>query len=54
MPFGIHEGDRMEDVPATYLLWLEQGDEITPEVQDYINWARSALLAEIRHGGKFW
>lgn len=22
MPFGKHKGDRMQDVPAQYLLWL--------------------------------
>lgn len=56
MPFGPHEGVQMEDVPASYLLFLEQTTllETYPEVQLYIDWARHALTEEVKHGGKTW
>lgn len=54
-PCGKYEDTIMEDVPASYLLWWEQEENCPPEVLAYIEWARSALIAEIAHGGaKLW
>lgn len=53
-PYGKYEGTVMEDVPASYLLWAEQQDNCPPEVRAYIEWARSALVAEVKHGSKLW
>ena len=38
MPFGKFKGERMEDIPAWYLLWLLKQDWITdwPDVHEYI------------------
>lgn len=40
MPYGLHEGTPMKDVPADYLLFLNDEGKTSPEVQDYIdrNW----------------
>lgn len=40
MPFGIHKGLQMADVPAKYLLWLYENNRTGPLVRIYIeeNW----------------
>lgn len=48
MPFGMHRGKRMEDVPASCLLWLwEEGHWDKPgPLHDYIANALTALMKE--------
>jgi uncharacterized protein (DUF3820 family) len=53
-PCGKYDLTRMEDVPASYLLFWEQQDDCPPAVLAYIEWARSALVAEVKHGAKLW
>lgn len=53
-PEGKYQDTRMEDVPASYLLWWEQQPDCPPLVRGYIEWARNALKAEIEHGAKLW
>lgn len=54
-PWGKYEGTPMEDIPASYLLWVEQQDPPPPpKMQAYIDWARSALEQEVHHGSKLW
>lgn len=39
MPFGQHEGERMADIPDSYLLWLRKQDGIrwsAPRVWAYL------------------
>jgi uncharacterized protein (DUF3820 family) len=36
MPWGIHKGKRMEQVPAKYLMWLLDNNKVTGEVRVYI------------------
>ena len=36
MPFGKFKGDKMENVPAKYLLWLYNNDKCFGLVKDYI------------------
>jgi uncharacterized protein (DUF3820 family) len=46
MPFGKYKGEKMEDVPASYLLWLRDrgcGDLL---VKGYIEENLAALLKE--------
>ncbi len=41
MPFGIHKGKLLQDVPAQYLVWLHsQGDTPNIQLNNYIfnNW----------------
>jgi hypothetical protein len=51
MPFGKHRGKRMEDVPASYLLWLwDNGvwQEPNKPIHDYIKSSWSALLHDCK------
>jgi uncharacterized protein (DUF3820 family) len=36
MPYGVHKGKKMEDVPAKYLIWLHDNDKCSSEVKAYI------------------
>ncbi len=36
MPFGKFKGDKMENVPAKYLLWLYNNNKCFGLVKDYI------------------
>ena len=36
MPFGKYQGKRMEDVPASYLLWLYSENKTFSNLRDYI------------------
>ena len=36
MPFGIHKGKAMVNVPASYLMFLWESKKLTPEVLEYI------------------
>lgn len=48
MPFGEYEGQKLDDVPADYLLDLEEDNDARlqefPEVQAYIDVNRAALV----------
>lgn len=49
MPFGKHKGKTMEEVPASYLLWLwDESVWAQPErdIHAYIKESMSALLKE--------
>ncbi len=51
MPFGKHKGRRMEDVPASYLLWLwDNGvwQEPHKPIHGYIKDSWSALLMDCK------
>lgn len=36
MPWGKYKGDKMENVPAEYLLWLYENDKCSGNVKEYI------------------
>lgn len=36
MPFGKYKGDKMINVPASYLLWLYENDKCNGTVKKYI------------------
>jgi uncharacterized protein (DUF3820 family) len=46
MPFGKHKGERMENVPAGYLLWLREQRCSNETVAGYIEENLSALMQE--------
>lgn len=46
MPFGKYKGERMEKVPASYLLWLRDQGCTHPEVKSYIEENETVLLSE--------
>lgn len=46
IPFGKHKGKCMEDVPASYLLWLWNENVSNLDVRAYIQESMSALTLE--------
>jgi uncharacterized protein (DUF3820 family) len=55
MPFGKHEGKRMDKVPASYLDWFDTEAQVTnwngKAVLDYIKRNRLAIDAELDEQG---
>lgn len=51
MPWGKYKGEKMANVPATYLMWLYDNNKCNAEVQAYINDNMDALKEEIRQLG---
>jgi hypothetical protein len=51
-PFGKYKGQRMEDVPASYLDWFDGQPwaDSWPEVREYVKRNRSVLNLEIEEG----
>lgn len=53
MPFGKYKGQKMQDVPASYLHWLwcegKKHEKLCP-VADYIRRNKSALEQEYNDG----
>ena len=49
MPFGKHKGELLEDVPASYLLWLLTTDWINqwPQLRNYIKYVETQLHEEV-------
>jgi Putative quorum-sensing-regulated virulence factor len=51
MPFGKHKGEKLGDVPASYLLWLADQPDVKrkyPELYAYIDEGRVHLEKETR------
>lgn len=49
MPFGKHKGERIGEVPASYLLWLFEQDDLEqtrPQLFEYISEHEEALYRE--------
>ncbi len=46
MPFGKYKGEKMEKVPASYLLWLRDQGCSHPDVRDYIEENLTVLCSE--------
>lgn len=44
--FGKHRGKRLEDVPAGYLLWLDNQENPPVQVIKYVEMNRRALQEE--------
>ena len=51
MPWGKYKGEKMANVPATYLMWLYNNEKCNAEVQAYIEDNMDALKEEIRQLG---
>lgn len=48
MPFGIHKGKRLIDVPAKYLIWLYEENKCYGQLKDYIADNMEALKKEAK------
>lgn len=47
MPWGIHEGKQMVDVPADYLLFLYENSKVHGEVKRYIHENLETIKMEV-------
>jgi uncharacterized protein (DUF3820 family) len=52
MPFGVHKGKNMADVPASYLLWLYENNKCSGEVKEYIKDNLDVIKVEIERKAK--
>jgi uncharacterized protein (DUF3820 family) len=52
MPYGIHKGEKMANVPAAYLLWLLDNNRCSGEVKNYIQKNKNVLQAEVKRQKK--
>jgi len=48
MPYGIHKGKTMANVPAKYLIWLYENQKCTGQVKAYIEDNIEVLREEIK------
>ena len=49
MPFGKYKGEKMANVPASYLMWLYDNNKCNAEVKEYINDNMDVLKQEIKN-----
>ena len=52
MPFGIHKGKPMKDVPAEYLLFIFNNSRCTVDVALYVNRNLEALEGIVENKSK--
>ena len=52
MPYGKYKGKLMENVPASYLMWLYDEGKCNEEVRDYIKDNLDVLKEEIKRENK--
>lgn len=48
MPFGKYKGEKMANVPASYLIYLNTLDDLHPGVKAYIQENLDALNEEVK------
>jgi uncharacterized protein (DUF3820 family) len=47
MPFGKHQGEKLANVPAKYLLWLYKENKCYGELKKYIEENMEVLKTEV-------
>ncbi len=52
MPWGIHKGKKMANVPAEYLIWLIDNNKCGGDVKKYIEDNKSTMQKEINYNKK--
>jgi uncharacterized protein (DUF3820 family) len=50
MPWGVHAGKKMQDVPAKYLIWLLETNKCAGDVKKYIQDNLEHLKLEVKQG----
>lgn len=48
MPFGKYQGEEMQDVPASYLIWLYESTKCNERIKAYIEENRDVLDFEVK------
>jgi len=52
MPFGKYKGEKMANVPASYLIWIYENNKCTGKVAMYIRNNLDVLKEEIKRSQK--
>lgn len=52
MPWGMHQGKPMTDVPADYLVWLYENNKVRGDVKRYIQANLETLKMQIANEKK--
>lgn len=52
MPFGKYKGEKMANVPASYLIWIFENNKCSPEVAKYIADNLDVIKSEINYNKK--
>jgi uncharacterized protein (DUF3820 family) len=52
MPWGKYKGDKMVNVPASYLLWLHENNKCGGDVKEYIIENLDVLRKELNRTSK--
>lgn len=52
MPWGMHQGKPMTDVPADYLVWLYENNKVRGDVKRYIEENLDVLKMQIKNEKK--
>lgn len=47
MSFGLHQGKKLIDVPAKYLMWLYDNNKCNPSLREYIEFNIDVIKQEI-------
>ena len=47
MPFGQYKGEKMANVPSSYLLWLYENNRGTREIQEYVKENLDVIKSDI-------
>lgn len=52
IPFGKYKGQALDDVPASYLLWLADQDWVDkfPDIKNYIERNRQGIEKQVADG----
>lgn len=49
MPYGKYKGVEMQEVPASYLIWLYENDKCSDSVKEYVEDNLEILKSEINN-----
>jgi len=52
MPFGKYKGQKLANIPASYLLFLLDQDWVNGSLKDYIKRNKDVLEVEVRRNNK--
>jgi uncharacterized protein (DUF3820 family) len=53
MQFGKFKGEKLANVPASYLIWLHKENKAFGDLKKYIDENLQVLEAELKRGKKF-
>ena len=46
MPYGKHQGEKLANIPASYLIWMYDNERLTGSLERYVEENMDCLLKE--------